>query len=80
MLKVWQTIDGANPELSHIRAAIDQQLAREQAPPTLAETASDGGVSGTIRVDPPQEAAPGAPAAGAAKRRSGMSVPSGHDD
>ena len=72
VLKVWQTIDGTNPELGYIRAAIEEHLARETIPQVVAESASGSGVSGTIRVDPAQEASP---AAGQAKRRSGVNVP-----
>ena len=62
VLKVWQTIDGANPEIPYIRSAVEEHLAREKTP--------EG--SDSIRVDPPQEASP---AAGPLQRRSGTRVP-----
>ncbi len=72
VLKVWQTMDGTNPELAHIRAAVEEHLARDKTPPVvLGETASGSGTGGAIRIDPPQEASP---AAGQAKRRSGLNV------
>lgn len=62
VLKVWQTIDGANPELPAIRRAVEERLARDTSP--MEE-------NGIIRVDPPQEASP---ATGLVKRHSGTSV------
>lgn len=53
VLKVWQTIDGANPELAHFRAAIDERFAREQAPEETGEA------SGNNRLDPPQDVVSG---------------------
>jgi len=44
VLKVWQTHDGANPELALMQSAIDEKLAREEAP---SETLA--------RLDPPQD-------------------------
>jgi tetratricopeptide (TPR) repeat protein len=52
VLKVWQTIDGANPELAHIRAAIDERLAHGE----VSEAADTGGNS---RLDPPQDVVSG---------------------
>ncbi len=71
VLKVWQTIDGDNPELAHIQAAVDEQLHREIDRESAAESIHSSGKEGTIRVDPPQETTP---AVGQAKRRSGINI------
>ncbi|MCE9526158.1 MAG: glycosyltransferase family 2 protein [Planctomycetales bacterium] len=71
VLKVWQSIDGTNPELAHIRDTIDEQLARDNAPPAEIEIAGSSGIGGSMRVDPAQDASP---AAGQAKRRSGINI------
>jgi tetratricopeptide (TPR) repeat protein len=64
VLKVWQAIDGANPELAHIRAAIEERQSPET--PQIEEEI------GSMRLDPPQDASA---ATGAAKRRQGTIIP-----
>jgi tetratricopeptide (TPR) repeat protein len=71
VLKVWQASDGANPELAHIRAAIEEHRAREKTPAVMSDTANDTGMGSAIRIDPPQDASP---TAGQAKRRSGLNI------
>ncbi len=73
VLRVWQAIDGTNPELAHIRATVEEQLSREKNPvPVMPETIGGTGLGGSVRIDPPQEAGP---ATGPAKRRSGINTP-----
>lgn len=71
VLKVWQTSDGENPELWQIQAAINEQLNKEKKRAAEAEFAGLNGAEGTLRVDPPQEATPGA---GQLKRRTGINI------
>lgn len=72
VLKVWQTIDGANPELAAIRQAVEEHLARPGSLKRGEAEMSRERPPETLRLDPPQESAP---AAGTSIRRSGKSVP-----
>ena len=75
VLKVWQTIDGKNPELSQFQDAVSEQLNREKSREVAAEVKGISGSEGTLRVDPPQEAAsPASPATGQTKRRTGINL------
>ena len=71
VLKVWQSLDGKNPELTQFHAAVNEQLNREKSQEVAADVKGNSS-EGTLRLDPPQETA--SPATGQTKRRTGVNV------